>query len=158
MGASWGVSGSPLWLKQGRLGAPRRPKTVLDYFFRPWKFSRSADTTFLAPLSPSRAPPKASRSPLETPLGPQEAPRPPEKPKITAEWTKKTYKIELVRCFFFRRHEDENDTQNITCTLHLGSNNHAKHPQFLWTIGARRLSRSDWDPPTPPILRWGSGV
>ena len=46
----------------------------------------------------------------------------------------KTYKIELVRCFFFRRHEDENDTQNINCTLHLGSNNHAKHLQFLWTI------------------------
>ena len=33
--AYWGGLGGLFWLKQGRLGRPRRPKTLFDYFFLP---------------------------------------------------------------------------------------------------------------------------
>ena len=63
LGASWGVSGGPFWLKQGRLGAPRRPKTVLDYFFLALEILKIARYYFFGTPEPLQGPPEGLPKP-----------------------------------------------------------------------------------------------
>ena len=84
--ASWGCLGVLFWLKQGRLGGPRRPKTVFDYFFSALEFPKIHRYYFFGPpeplQGPLKSPPKASGDPFWPPRGPRSHPEAENDPQM----------------------------------------------------------------------------
>ena len=164
-------------LKQGRLGGPRRPKTVFDYYFPGLELLKITRYYFRcppeAPHGPPKSPPKASGDPFWAPRGPRSLPEAENDPQMDPTW----HMFCSLGLLFSssrrrRRKQKENTTrepntptwrktQRNTKTSspprlqpeatmrHISKRASSKcHALFSddLKIGARRLSRSDWDP------------
>ena len=125
-GPSWGPLAALFSLKQGRLGAPRRSGAPTDYFF----------SALGVPKRPQRAPQKLSWTPRGPPKGPQGAPEAPGHPYLGPFWTHFMVICGPLwgSCFLARGIHN-----------HLGKRLRNNMPFRSFFVGARRLSRSDWD-------------